>query len=374
MKRISFLGLATALLLFVSISCDDLNNIHQKYLDEGETTYLGRPDSLKTFPGAGRIKLTWYQNADPKIETTVIYWNLRQDSIVRTFDRNSIVGYQKDSVLIEGLDEGSHTFELMNKNRKGEKSLFSIIQGETFGNAYIGRLRVRPIGSIRMEAFDETAKNALVVINWSTPTANCVETIVRYKKYPSGEEVVRRVKSTDTHTELEEAGNRLFHPDDMLYLSSLYLPAGSIDTLYSTELKQQIVAYKPASGSRKEYFSNGQQKEDDDYPPYSLTPDDVKYIWTTMPQENISIMDCDRFGDFQTFPDLFRFTFNADNTVDVSGFSGTSYIISNTGSNSWEPKTVSVYNPVTREFQMIYKRTINSDNEVTIFEETLVPR
>ena len=382
MKRYSYLGLAT--LLIVLISCNDLEKIHQKYLDEGEQTYLGRPDSLKTYPGAGKVKLTWYQNADPKIETTVIFWNLRQDSLVQPFNRNPKGGYQKDSVIIEGLDEGSHTFELMNRGQDGEKSLFSTVQGEAYGSSYIGRLRVRPIGSIRVTSFDEVEKNATVTINWNAATANCVGTIVRYKKYPSGEEVSVRVTSpVATSTELEETGNRLFDPDDMLYLTSLYLPEGSIDTLYSAELKEQIVTYKPIAGTRKSYYANnsGQAIEGDPENPdyYSLTPNDDKYIWTTMPQANINLMDCDRVGDFGAFTsfatNLFRFTFNDNFTVNVSGYSGTSYTVSNTGdAYSWEPKTVSVYNPVTREFQMIYKRTMNTTRIITIFEETLAPK
>jgi len=379
MKRYSFLGLTTVLMVFVAISCNEIRT------DWGEEqTYLGRPDFLKSYPGAGRVKLTWYQNADPKIETTVIYWNLRQDSIVQPFNRNPKGGYQKDSVIVSGLDEGSHTFELMNRNQYGEKSLFSTVQGEAYGSSYIGRLRVRPIGSIRMTSFNDVEKNASVKINWNAPTANCVGTIVRYKKFPSGEEVhVRVTWPLATSTELEEVGNRLFHPDDMIYLTSLYLPAGSIDTLFSAELKEQIVSYKPIAGSRKSYYANnsGQVIEGDPNHPdhYSLTPNDVKYIWTTMPQANINLMDCDRFGDFAPFTNftanLFRFTFNPDHTVDMSGYGGTSYTISNTGGAfSWEPKTVSVYNPETREFKMIYKRTLNATRIITIFEETLVPR
>lgn len=373
--RYSFLGIFTLLFVWLCVSCNDLEKIHEKYLDE-EITYLGKPDSLKAYPGAGKIKLTWYQNADPRIETTVIYWNLRQDSVVKTFTRNTISGFQKDSIIIDrALEEGSNIFELINRNSNHEKSLVSTVQGEVYGSSYTERLRIRPVTSIQMTDYNVETKAGKVSLKWGTVPSNCVGTIVRYKKYPSGEEVSIRVKSSDTGIELTQVGNRLFHPDDILYLKSLYLPAGSIDTLVSPELKEQIVTYKVSVGTL--------EVRDPVYgallssPEYLMTPDSVKYIWTTLPQANISMMDCDRFGNFATIQDfkvnLFRLMFNADHTVDVSGY-GSNYISSNTGGNSWEPQRVSVYNPATRVFQMIYKRTINNGGNITIFEETLVPR
>jgi len=363
--------LVTALLVF---SCDQ-NKIHQHYLDEGEQTYLGRPDSLKSYPGNKRLKLTWYQNADPRIETTVIYWNLRQDSLVLDFVRpEGNYGFQKDSIIIDELEEGSNTFELVNKNRYGERSLFSTIQGEVYGNSYIDRLRIRPIENIRITAFDDDTGAGVVQINWNSSPTNCVATIVRYKKYPSGEEVAIRVKSNDTGTELIEVGNRLFHPDDILYLTSLYLPPFSIDTLVSPELKEQITTYKVSAGTWAERDpATGAQLSGAGY---IMPPDIVKHIWTTVPQENINILDCDRFGNDDVITNftanLFRFTLNPDNTVDVSGY-GSNYLSSNTGSNRWEPQRKSVYNPTTREFQMVYKKQVTGGN-IFIYEETLVPR
>jgi len=377
--RHSFLGISILLFAWLCVSCNNLDAIHEKYLIE-ERTYLGKPDSLKAYPGAGKVKLTWYQNSDPRIETTVIYWNLREDSVVHTFNRKPFGGFQKDSIIIDrDLEEGSNNFELINRGGK-EKSLVSSVQGEVFGESYIERLRIRSIESIRMTEFNEETGNALVQINWNTPPSNCVGTILRYKKFPSGEEISVRIESTDAQTELEEVGNRLLHPDDILYLSSLYLPVGAIDTLVSPELKQQIVSYKVSAGSWTERDpATGATLNSDEY---AMPPDIIKYIWTTVPQNNISILDCDRFGNLDPYVNftlkLFRFTLNPDNTVDVSGYSNISnnnveYLVSNTGSNRWEPQRKSVYNPATRVFQMVYKRQKDGEN-IFIYEETLAPR
>ena len=124
-------GLLFAALL---VSCDGMNDIHQKYIDAGEQVYLGKTDSVQAFAGEGSVKLTWYATGDPKVETTVIFWNMRKDSIERPFVRKHD-GVQKDSVTIY-LPEGTYIFELVNKNSRGERSLPVTVQGRSLAAMY----------------------------------------------------------------------------------------------------------------------------------------------------------------------------------------------------------------------------------------------
>ena len=127
-KIINFAGALLALTL--AVSCDNMNDVHQKYIDAGERVYLGKTDSLTAFSEIGQVKLVWYVNADPNIENTVIYWNTRRDSVIHPFVR-TWDGIQKDSAIIE-LEEGEYLFELVNTNRKGERSLPATIQGSAY--------------------------------------------------------------------------------------------------------------------------------------------------------------------------------------------------------------------------------------------------
>src|SRR5690554_5430897 len=95
--------------IIIVTSCDDMNDIQSQFADREEQVYLGKVDSIKFFPGFGRVKLTWYVSSDPKIEKTIIYWNMRNDSIVKEFNRNT-PGVQKDSITFESLPEGSTLF------------------------------------------------------------------------------------------------------------------------------------------------------------------------------------------------------------------------------------------------------------------------
>ena len=80
-------------------SCDSMNDIQSKFADQDEQVYLGKVDSIRAFPGFGRAKITWYIGADPKIEQTVIYWNMRSDSIIKDFVRTGS-GLQRDSIIV----------------------------------------------------------------------------------------------------------------------------------------------------------------------------------------------------------------------------------------------------------------------------------
>lgn len=128
-----------SLILFATftfvVSCGDMNEIQREYADREERVYLGKVDSIKSIPGFGRSKITWYIGTDPKIEQTIIYWNQREDSIVKDFVRHS-PGVQKDSIIIENLPEGSTLFEFRNVNSRGESSLFSSAAVTSWGNDF----------------------------------------------------------------------------------------------------------------------------------------------------------------------------------------------------------------------------------------------
>lgn len=134
------LDLLGALVLLVG--CDKMNDIQEKFASQEEQVYLGKVDSLKSYPGFGRAKITWYIGSDPKIENTIVYWNMRKDSLVIPFHRKT-PGIQKDSLIVENLSEGSFLFEFRNTNSRGESSLFSLLTVSTWGGNFASGLQGR---------------------------------------------------------------------------------------------------------------------------------------------------------------------------------------------------------------------------------------
>ena len=150
----------------LNVSCDKMNDIHQKYFDEGERVHLAMPDSVTVYPGAGRVKISWFVNADPKVETTVIFWNTRQDSIEKAFTRIHD-DIQEDSVFVDGLLEDAYVFELVNKNSRGERSLTTVVEGRSYGEKYERTLLNRSVNSTK---FNEEQGSLDIEWNETNPT------------------------------------------------------------------------------------------------------------------------------------------------------------------------------------------------------------
>jgi hypothetical protein len=333
-----------------------MTGIHQKYLDMGEKVYLGITDSIEAFPGWEKVKLRWYVNADPKIETTVIYWNLRRDSVVKPFVREQD-GIQKDSVIIP-LPEGTYQFELINVNSRNEKSLISSIQGISYGDTYIRSLNVRPITSLSIISFDASELATTVRITWGTISSGCIDTRVSYKKHSTDETLELSVNSDETMTTLTDVGNRLKHPDDFISVSSLYTPTGSIDTFSTSVQREQIVVYV-ASGTRADYNVDG------------IFTGNVVYVDQdkTLRMIGENIFECNRVADAAvTSNTQFRLTLKEDHTFDIAGyFNGMLNTITNSDG-------ISSYDPVTGNLTLRYKRTTSSTGSYAIIEENFISK
>ena len=147
MKIYKLVGITLFLLVsWVFTSCDGMNEIQEEFSERESRVYLGKVDSIKSFPGFGRAKITWYISSDPKIDKTVIYWNMRKDSLVKEFVRLT-PGVQKDSIIVENLSEGDYIFEFRNFNDLGERSLFSSKTVSVWGEKYAEKLHGRKIVS-----------------------------------------------------------------------------------------------------------------------------------------------------------------------------------------------------------------------------------
>src|SRR6266540_6568974 len=86
MKKINI-----ALILFVlavtTVCCSKWDD-YKKYTAGGETTYTGKMDSVKIYPGRLRVKLTGLLPADPNITRCKISWN-SNDSIEYSISKST---------------------------------------------------------------------------------------------------------------------------------------------------------------------------------------------------------------------------------------------------------------------------------------------
>lgn len=123
MKKIVYI-IATLLLSFGFYACDDVNSLHDTYLQEGERLYVGKPDSFAIFGGDKRAKLVvWTKDQRVSFLTVErVDTTLKYDFVYDLVNRpDSMVFYLDD------LKEGSNVLSWKNWNI--DKTISSIVQG-----------------------------------------------------------------------------------------------------------------------------------------------------------------------------------------------------------------------------------------------------
>ncbi|MFV0505918.1 MAG: DUF4998 domain-containing protein [Bacteroidales bacterium] len=109
-----------ALLCLVSISCDNMNSMHQEYLDKGEVIYAKKIDSVKSYPGSNRVKLEIFLDT----------------FIIKSF---SIKGAEMSGVDTLVTDVGSHVvdnkIEVIVEDVPGGDNILSICSYDLYENS-----------------------------------------------------------------------------------------------------------------------------------------------------------------------------------------------------------------------------------------------
>lgn len=127
-----------------ALSCSKMDD-YKKYTANGEITYVGKVDSLEIRSGYNRVQIYGLFIADPKISSCRIYRDDRADSITVTVKRTN--GVDTLDLIIEGLSEGAHTFEVVTFDASGNRSVAATGSCNVYGERYVDGLLNRPIAS-----------------------------------------------------------------------------------------------------------------------------------------------------------------------------------------------------------------------------------
>ena len=227
MKKINKIvsGILSLLGIFLlTISCDNMNDIQSRFANLEEQTYLGKVDSIKSLPGLGRSKITWYIGADPKIEQTILYWNMRKDSIVRDFVRHT-PGVQRDSIIVENMSEGTQLFEFRNINSKGKTSLYSSASVSSWGENFAKRLYAR---SITSQVYDLTALTLKLILSNTFSGDSVVYSQIRFTNAHGAANDIRINRVTTSLVLNDFPGGGEFQ-----FRTAFFLPKRGIDTIFN---------------------------------------------------------------------------------------------------------------------------------------------
>jgi hypothetical protein len=232
--------------LYCLAGCKDMDSIHEQYAPGGEIIYTGMVEYASVYSGVERIGFSWYLNADPRIVSTVIYWNEGADSVVVPVNRTD-PGYMEMNTVIN-LPEGFYQFELVTKDREGHRSIGLNETGQVYGVTYQSGLKTQNI----------LPNSYLSDRNWyvflSETERNAVYTEIEYEERDGTKktlEVPVPVRDTVIPNAAPEAPfrYRTFYMEDnyMEPVPSIYTE-GATPAVYRNEIRPVTVATKFGNG------------------------------------------------------------------------------------------------------------------------------
>ncbi|BAV09461.1 protein of unknown function [Filimonas lacunae] len=157
MKKNYSTGIYLLLLAFVCLqlaACSKMDE-YRKYAEGGEIAYAGKLDSLKIYSGRNRVLVKGLFIADPNIVSCKIYWDSRKDSVLVPVARTH--GVDTLSQLIENLEEGVHSFEVVTYDTFQRKSVIVNGTGTAYGERYQAFLINRPVNNSELDGSAKTS-------------------------------------------------------------------------------------------------------------------------------------------------------------------------------------------------------------------------
>lgn len=218
MKIFSFLAYFFALTMFVA--CSESNTDNGKA--DPQPVEVTAPANVKSFDGVERVQLSWEQDSQADIAKSIIYWNERKSYKTHTFKSTAESGMQQESLLVENLDEGDYTFEIVNLDKDNNQSVFKSIAAHAYGDDYISELKTRPVEDM---VYNEETQE--VEIHWQADWNLGIRTVV---ERGAQQFFVKNSAQVTYITHIEEVNE--------FKIYTLYCPERCIDTMKGPIVKR----------------------------------------------------------------------------------------------------------------------------------------
>ena len=122
MKQLYFIVACMCMIWLAA--CSDMNDVHDIYLKNGETVYIGRVDSIHVFSGRERVKIRYWVT-DPRAKHLEVLWNHGKESAV--FDIPAHDPLEGLDIMIgengSSIAEGDYTFTFYTHDDKEHRSI-----------------------------------------------------------------------------------------------------------------------------------------------------------------------------------------------------------------------------------------------------------
>lgn len=132
----TFIALSAISILSILLigSCKKLDHNYRQFVDNGETIYIGKADSIVVRGGDNRAEVSWLLLSDPKVSHYKFFWNNGRDSIENSVVKTDNVDTIR--VMLDNMSEGTHHFEIMTFDKYGNSSVPARASGKVYGEQY----------------------------------------------------------------------------------------------------------------------------------------------------------------------------------------------------------------------------------------------
>ncbi len=127
----SFLLAGLLFPLVLLTSCDRMDTVYQEFIGDTPVVYMSKLTGVEAFSGENRVKFTVPAQNDPRIKGILVYWDNK------SHHQDVPVNITEDSeFIIEDVAEGSHIFELLAHDDKGNNSLVVTASASSYGDRF----------------------------------------------------------------------------------------------------------------------------------------------------------------------------------------------------------------------------------------------
>lgn len=218
-KTIGFVFAAFAILCAFS-SCYKQDDVYREFIKIGGYVYPAKAVNLSATAGHSRVILSWERPMDPAVKSAIVYWDNYTNSL--DIDYNNFPD-GKVSVNIADLEDRSYTFDVVNFDSNGNKSLASELTVSAYGDSWLVTHSERVLRSAEM-----VGDNAHIELSKSTD--EMVATQFRYIN-TNGEWVVYEKYMLPGETEIDLPN--AMRGKKFEYRSG-YCPPAGLDTVFTT--------------------------------------------------------------------------------------------------------------------------------------------
>lgn len=224
--------------LFMMSSCEKMEEVHQKYIPNGETIYRVKPSNIVAYSGNKRTKLQW----------ELSYPNLVTKCEIKEGDKllAEIPVTYNDLVKLEhtltDLEEKTYTLSLYSRDDYGNSSIKSNIVVEIFGEKYLKTLKTTTSINTVWRRVDNT-QTAYISLS-ERLSSKIISTAINYKDVDGNKQTVM-VDAANTSVEIENVAT-----DSYFHLQDVYKPNSTCIDQFTAPAKEYTDKELPLEGSR----------------------------------------------------------------------------------------------------------------------------